>query len=118
MNDNDAMRMKRDVYEDAHEGPLRDMLATFYSRRLSSAALLVWIMALLFLAAAVYCGVKFFDATGTKAQIMYAALFVCFFSGVSTMKIFAWQMVHRYSITRQIRRLELRVNELAEGIGH
>jgi hypothetical protein len=33
---------------------------------------------------------------------------------MAIMKIFAWQMIHRNSIKREIKRLELRIAELSE----
>jgi hypothetical protein len=55
-----------------------------------------------------------FKADQTQGQIMYAALFVLGAQGVGLMKIFAREMVHRHSIKRDLRRLELRVVELSE----
>ncbi len=45
---------------------------------------------------------------------MYAALFILGAHGVGLMKIFAWEMVHRHSIRRDLKRLELSVAELGE----
>lgn len=50
------------------------------------------------------------------AQIMYAAIFTCCFQDIGLMKIFAWEMIHRPSITREIKWLELRIAELNETV--
>jgi hypothetical protein len=47
---------------------------------------------------------------------MYAGLFICFVQLLGLMKIFAWQMIHRNRITREIKRLEIRVAELAKSL--
>jgi hypothetical protein len=45
---------------------------------------------------------------------MYAALFIVGVHEFDVLRIFAWQMVHRHSMKRDIKRLELRVAELTE----
>lgn len=99
-------------YDDSKEDTLRMMLSDFYSRKMLSTAILVWVWGIVFIAGAVYGAVRFFAADQTKAQIMYAALFICFVLFVSLMKVFAWQMIVRNSIKREIKRLELRIAEL------
>jgi hypothetical protein len=102
-------------YEDSKEDSLRSMLADFYSRRMLSTAILVWFWGIVFVAGAVYSAVQFFAADQTKDQIMYAALFICLVHFVGLMKVFAWQMIARNSIKREIKRLELRIAELPGG---
>ncbi len=60
--------------------------------------------------------VKFFAADQTKSQIMYAAIFIvaCQFAG--RMKVFAWQMIHRNNIKREIKRLELSIATLVASL--
>lgn len=103
-----------DEYDSSREEGVVAMLKDFYSRRMFGTALLVWAGAIIFCAGAAYSAFRFFDADQTKWQIVYAALFVCFFHGVGLMKVFAWQMVSKLSIRREIKRLELRVAELTE----
>jgi uncharacterized membrane protein YciS (DUF1049 family) len=47
---------------------------------------------------------------------MYAAFFVCLVLIAYLIKVFAWIMVSRNSIKRELKRLELRIAELAESI--
>ncbi len=103
-------------YDDAGEDGLRSMLRDFYSRKMWSIVLLVWVWAVIFCCGAVFSAVKFFRTDLTRSQIMYAALFVCFVHGAGLMKVFAWGMIHRRGIRRQIRRLELRIAELTESL--
>jgi hypothetical protein len=88
------------------EDSIWTMASDFYSRKLLSAVILVWVWAIIFIAGAVYCGVEFYKTDQTKSQIMYAALFVCCFNGICLMKIFAWQMIHRQGIKRAIKKLK------------
>lgn len=57
---------------------------------------------------------QFFRADQTQGQIMYAALFILGAHGVGLMKILAWQMLFRYGIRRDLKRLELSVAELSD----
>ena len=99
-------------YDDSKEDSLCSMLSDFYSRKMLSTAILVWFWGIVFVAGAVYSAVRFFAADQTKDQIMYAALFICLVHFVGLMKVFAWQMIARNSIKREVKRLELRIAEL------
>jgi positive regulator of sigma E activity len=103
-----------DSYEDSKEETLRSMAGDFYSRRMLSTAILVYVWVIVFIALAAYSAMQFFKADQTQGQIMYAALFILGAHGVGLMKICAWEMIHRHSIKRDLRRLELRVAELSE----
>jgi hypothetical protein len=74
----------------------------------------IWAWAILFVAGAVFSAIQFFKNVEIQSQIMYAVLFLscCQFMGL--MKIFAWQMIHRNGLKREIKRLELRIAELSE----
>jgi hypothetical protein len=64
----------------------------------------------------IFSGIKFFAVEQTKSQIMYAAIFVCGCQFIALMKIFAWQLIHRNGLKREIKRLELRIAELSEAV--
>lgn len=100
-------------YEDSKEDSLCSMLSDFYSRKMLSTVILVWFWGIVFCAGAGICAHMFFRADQTKDQIMYAAIFVCLVQFVGLMKVFAWQMIARNSIKREVKRLELRIAELS-----
>ncbi len=100
-------------YDEDQENTLRSMLSDFYSRRMLSIAVLVWVWAIIFMGGAVGSAIGFFATERTKAHIMYAALFVCFVLFVGFMKVFAWLMIARNGIRREVKRLELRIADLA-----
>src|SRR4030042_548025 len=114
MNDDKIRKIIDDSYDGSREDSIRSMLSEFYSRKMAATAAFVWIIGILFLAAAVYSAVKFFGAVETKYQILYATIFISCFYGLGLMKIFAWQMLHRNSIKREIKRLELRIAEMTK----
>jgi hypothetical protein len=116
MNEEQIRKIIEDTYDESREDTYISMARDFYSRKMWSTAVLVWLWGIGFFAGAAYCAFKFFGAGQTKSQIMYAAIVVCCVQGISVMKNFAFQMVHRHSIKREIKRLELRIAELNETV--
>jgi hypothetical protein len=116
MDDEKIGQMSGDGHGDSREDTLGSMLSEFYSRKMTATAILVWGFGVLFLAAAVYSAVAFFRTAETGHQITYATIFISSFFGVGLMKVFAWQMMHRNSIKREIKRLELQVAQLAASL--
>jgi uncharacterized membrane protein YbjE (DUF340 family) len=92
------------------------MIGDFYSRKMLSVAVLVWIWAVIFFVGAGYSAVRFFQSEQTREQILYAAIFICLVQFIGLMKVFAWQMIARNSIKREIKRLEIRLAELAKSL--
>lgn len=113
MTDEQIRKILEDDYEDARENTFRSMLGDFYNRKMLFTATFVWVWGLAVIVGATYCAVRFFDAEQTRAEIMYAGLFVCCVQFLALTKIFAWQLIHRNGILREIKRLELRVAELS-----
>lgn len=115
MNDEEIRKMigNTGAYDDSREDTLRSMLSDFYSRRMLSTAILVWANFLFFLALAVVSAVLFFKTDQTQYQIMYAALFVCFMQWSTLGKIFAWQVIHKNSLKREIVRLGIRLADIS-----
>jgi hypothetical protein len=114
MNSDERIKqMLDDNYDDSREDTIRSMLSEFYSRKMAATSALIWVVSVLFLAGAIYSAVVFFRTPETKYQIMYATIFTACFIGMGLMKIFAWQVLHKNSIKREIKRLELRIAGLA-----
>jgi ABC-type spermidine/putrescine transport system permease subunit I len=105
-----------DRYDETKEDGYRAMLREFYSRKMLSTALFVWAHFLIFLALAILSGVLFFRTDRADEQIMYASFFVCCIIISFLIKVFAWLRLHENSIKRELKRLELRIAELAESL--
>ena len=118
MNPDDLKKRmdQKDIYDETREDTLRAMLLSFYSRRMLSTAVLVWINFLFWAAMGIVSMILLFRTTDIRYQLLYAALFICFLQWATLSKIFAWQMIHRHSIQREIKRLEFRLAELQETI--
>ena len=106
MNDEQINKNVDDTCNDSKEDSIWSMAWDFYGPQMRSTAIFVWIGAIIFIVGAAYFGAKFLQTDQTKSQIMYAALFVCFVHGIGLMKIFAWLMIHRRGIKREIKKLK------------
>lgn len=116
MNEEQIKTIIEDTYDESRENTIGSMLGDFYNRKMLSIVIFMYVWAFVILAGAVYSAVQFFKNAETKTQIMYAAIFLCCCQFLGLMKIFAWQMIHRNGLKREIKRLELRIAELNEAV--
>jgi hypothetical protein len=103
-------------YDEKREGTALGMLTEFYSRKFLSTAIVVWANALVMTGVAVLSAVLFFRTDVVKEEILYATIFIAAFIWTASIKMFAWMAVNRNSIAREVKRLEIRVVELARTI--
>ena len=103
-------------YDDSKEESYISYARFWFKKTQPWAVILVIAHFLFFLALAILCGILFLISDSTKYQIMYAALFVVFLLIGYLIKVFGWVMGSKNSISREIKRLELRIAELAETV--
>ena len=103
-------------YDDSQEDTLWSMFCDFYNRKMLPIVIVAWAFFLLVAALAVLAAVRFFASDQVKDLIAYATLFVICCLCFCLINIFAWQMIHRNGLKRQINKLELRVAELARAL--
>jgi hypothetical protein len=116
MNEEEIKKIIKGDYDESKENTLLSMLGDFYNRKMASVAIFIWVWGIVFMAGAIYSAFKFFGTEEIQLQIMYATIFVVLLQWVSILKIFAWQMIHRNNIKREIKRLEIRIAELSETV--
>ncbi len=116
MNEQEFKKRIDQEYEPSRENSLLSMAREFYNKKMRSIVILVWIFALIFIAGAAVCAILFAKTDQVKSLILYATLFIVCVHWLDLMKIFAWQMIHRNSLKREIKRLELRIAELTEAV--
>lgn len=114
MDENEIKKIIDGTYDDARENTIWSMVGDFYNRKMLSIVILVWVLGITFMVVAIFSGVKFFGTGEIKYQLMYAVIFLTCIQWVGLLKIFAWQLIHRNSVRREIKRLELRIAELSE----
>ncbi|MHC4123156.1 MAG: DUF6768 family protein [Planctomycetota bacterium] len=102
------------ICDDSKENSLCTMFKDFYNMKMLSVIIFTWAWGIIIIALAIFSAVKFFKVDEIKDSIMYAVIFLTCMIWVSLMKIWAWQMIHRNNIKRQIKRLETTVAELTQ----
>lgn len=98
---------------DSRDCSLWSWLSDFYSREMLSSTIVIWFWGILCLAVAVFSAVRFFQSEEVKDLILFATVFVCCVIFLGVVKIFAFHLIQRKAFRREIRRLELRLTELA-----
>ncbi len=69
-------------------------------------------LSLLYTGLGVWCGYKFFQAEATRSQLAWMAGFLVFAMSVGLTKIWIWGEWNRYSLIREIKRLELAIVDI------
>ncbi len=110
----DELKKIMEGVEDPKENSFSTMFSDFYNRKMTPIVVFTWAWSIIIIVIAVWSAVRFSDSQKIKDQIMFAAIFICAVSWINLMKIWAWQMIHRNSIKRDIRRLQRCVAELAQ----
>ena len=103
-------------YDEAKEDTLLSMVGQLYSKKMLPSMIVHGAYSLPFFVGAVFCGIKFFRTDQTQFQIMHAAIFACCVQGIIFSKVKYWQMLHKNNISREIKRLELRIAELNQTV--
>ena len=108
------MNVESQNCDEAKENSLCCMARDFYNRKMLSVIIFTWVWSLIIVAAAVWAATRFFKVEEVKDLIMYAVIFLVCVTWLNLMKTWAWQMIHRNNIKRQIKRLEDRLAELSQ----
>ena len=117
MNDlDDKLReaLKPDGTPGADDESLHEMIAQTFRGRNRWITVMVYIYIFAFAAVGAVAAVMFFRAgeAALADKIMYASLFVSMVVFVGLLKMYIWMLMNRNSITREVKRLELRIDEL------
>ena len=122
MNDEQIKKIIDDIYDESKEDSLFSIVGQHYSqlynKNMFPSMIIHFLYSLPFIAGAVFCGIIFFKTDQTQFQIMYATIFVCCIEFCIFSKAKYWQMIHKINISREIKRLELRIAELNETVNN
>lgn len=80
---------------------------------------LVWLTttwSFVFFALAVFSAVRFFQAEDTRLVLTWAVAFMFCMNAVSMLKMWWWMEINKNAITREVKRLELQIAQLAARI--
>ncbi|OHB63360.1 MAG: hypothetical protein A2Y77_06965 [Planctomycetes bacterium RBG_13_62_9] len=87
-----------------------------YSRRMRWVMICVYVQYGILLVPIVYSAIAFFRTDQVRLQILHATVFLFGNLWMGFISVFAWVMMQRPSISREIKRLELSIAELSETI--
>ena len=76
----------------------------------------VLVVGIAFMALSVYSAIRFYSAPDLRQMIIWVAVFFFSMAAVMAMKLWDWMEIERATVTREIKRLELRVAQLASAL--
>ncbi|MHC4983567.1 MAG: DUF6768 family protein [Planctomycetota bacterium] len=95
------------------EESFREMIAATFRGRLRWMTIYAWVWAWTLTGLTVFAAVKMFLVDNTRELILYTALALGSAGMLMFIKLWFWLLMNRNSTTREIKRLELRIAELA-----
>ena len=103
-----------DVFGDPN--PMQDSLTAEFKRKMWKYIIIAWSYLGFFVVCAVVCALAFFSVpeTETKGLFFWSTIFLAVIMHTVLIKLWYWQVWNRYSIVREVKRLELRIVELTE----
>jgi hypothetical protein len=102
-------------HDSGREDSLRRMIASAFEARTRVYTLIVGVIVVAAAAAAVWVAILFFRTDEIRNMILYATLFNTCMLAIASVRLFLWQLLLRQGVMREIKRLELRLFELAKG---
>ena len=95
------------------EGVFRQMVGIFRGK-MRWMAIVATIESIVFPVLIVLAALEFFETDDTRWQICYATGILLLAMLLLLVKLWGWMQMNRYSLQREIKRLELRILQLAE----
>jgi len=99
---------------DTNEYSIWTFAKDFYNMKMLPFILIVWAFGIVCIVGAVWSAIEFFNTEDTRLLIMYAVIFIVFVIWLGMLKTFAWMMIHRNGLRRQISKLEAKIDELSK----
>jgi len=94
------------------EPGMKQQMMGVFKGKLGWMSVIGWIESIVFLVLMIMAIVKFLDAQDVKWRIFYATGFLVLSMVMVLIKVWFWMLMHRNAIRRDIKRLELRMQEL------
>jgi hypothetical protein len=96
------------------EETLRQMMAQTFRSKMRWMVIWLWCEAIVIMALAGWSGYELYHATETKQIVVWATVLLLCTNFFVLVKVVGWQWVNKYSVLREIKRLELQVAGLKE----
>ena len=102
-----------DEFDDDRDTAVLDLVIDTFRGRNRWLTYIGIIGAVAFVAVAVLCVFRFFDAAETRDQIFWAVTFIACLIAVGISEIWFWMQVDRNALLRESKRIELQIARLA-----
>ena len=96
---------------------MAELLADTFRGRHRRLAMGGAIVNLVLFVAAIVAGVRFVRADDTRTMMLWGAAMLLCFGAATAVKIWYWLEMNRLAVTREVKRLELQVVQLARRLG-
>jgi hypothetical protein len=106
-----------DDYDPGREETFRQMLADSFKGRTRWMVIYAWAWGIAVTGVMVFAAIRFFTTESEWEWIFHATLFLLAAVMLALIKLWYWMLINRNSITREIKRLELRIAALADRLG-
>jgi len=103
-------------YDESKEDTMCSWIRDFYSKKMRWVMINFYVCWFILLVPIIFSAIKFFRTDQAKYQIMYAAIFVCCCLWGGPVSVMSCVMMQRPRISREIKRLELRIAKLNETV--
>ena len=100
--------------DDPLDVPMYSSIQSTFHGEMKKYAIMTWCVLAFFVVIAVGCFIAFDMVTTTKYQLLFMTLFSVAIMHTVLMKLWYWLIWNRYSVVREVKRLELRIVELTE----
>lgn len=101
-------KIKNALRSDSLDQPgVIEMAASTFSGRQRLGTIAAMLAGLACMAAMVWCALLFFHTTEVREMILYATLFLLLTGNIMMMKLWFFLLMIRYSIARELKRVEL-----------
>lgn len=100
-------------YDELDEQNLFQMLGGLYRGKNSWLVLIMNVMNALVFGLLIYCIIQTFEVEKTNDLIVWVGGVILCFLTMSMLKIYMWMQIHRNSVVREIKRLELQISSLS-----
>ena len=95
---------------------LRDLLAQSFKAQKRWMVLFLWAEGLTLMVVGIWAIVRLYDAQELKPLIVWSTVLILCGVFYVLVKVIGWQWMNKYSIMREIKRLELRISALQESM--
>lgn len=102
-----------EIQELGQEQNIWEMTMRVFQGRNRWNSILAVIGSIFVMAVGIYSLIQFINSTGSREIAIYGALFIFSLVSIILIKLWFWMEMSRFSIVREILRLELRIQELS-----